>query len=122
MAPPTPISGLHERPTSSNKVAAQLSSLLPVAMVYTALWAVISDALDFNWSHFPALVVVACAAVRCTFRSGLRVVFVLLRTECAWVVRIALAIIWDLLEDLLSPLIYCVESGLAVSHVLLSFC
>lgn len=122
MAPPAPISGLHERPTSINMVATQLSSLIPLAMVYTTLWAVISDVLDFPWSHFPALVVVACATVRRTFRSGLRVVFVLLHTECVWVVRIALAIVWGLLEDLLSPLIYWVELELAVSHVLLSFC
>jgi hypothetical protein len=122
MAPPAPVSGFHAWLTSSNKMATHLSSLMPMVMIYTTLWAFVSDALNSNWSHLlPALVVVGCAAGRLMSRSGLSMVLVLLRTECAWVVRIPLEIVWGLCEDLLSLLVYYVELGLTVSHVFLSF-
>jgi hypothetical protein len=119
---PVPVSGFREWLTSSNKIATQLSSFMPMVVVCTTFLAVVSDALDTNWSHvLSALVVVACAAVRCTSRSGLHAVLILLRAECAFVARIALAIVWGLLEDLLSLSTHCVELGLTVSDVLLAF-
>lgn len=120
--PPAPVSGFHDWLTSGSKMATHLSSFMPVVVIYTTLLAVASRALDTNWSHFlPALIVVARTAVSHASRSGLRVVLVLLRAECAYMVRIAPAIIWGLLEGLLSLSVLCVELGSTVSHVLPSF-
>ena len=118
MIPPVPVSDFHDWSTSGNKTATHLSSFIPVVIMYTTLLAVARDALDTNWSY---LVVVACTTVSHASRSGLRVVLVLLRAECAYVVWRTLAIIWGWLEGLLSLSNSCVELGLTVSHLLPSF-
>ena len=92
---------------------------MPMVIIYTTLLAVVSDALDSNRPHlFSALVVVVCATVKSTSRSGLHSVLVLLRAGCAHVVQVAL-IVRGLLEDSLSLVIYCVELRLIVSRILL---
>ena len=122
MTPPAPVSGFHEWLTSSNRMATQVYSFMPMVIIYTTLLAVVSDALDTSWIHLlPTLVAVACAAIRYTSRSGLRLVFIFLRAKCTHVIRITPTILWGLLEDLRSLCIYCVELRLTVSHILLYF-
>lgn len=91
---------------------------MPMVIIYGTLMALVSDALDTDWPHLlPVVTVVACTAVRRTSCTGLRVMLVLLRAESVYVVRMALAIVWALFDDLLSPFVYCIEWGLTVSNV-----
>ena len=116
--PPPTISGLRRWLTSSNQMATRLSWLMPLVIIYGTLMALISDALDTDGPHLlPVLAVVACAAVRRTSHTGLRAMLVLFRAESVFVVRAALAIVWALFDSLLSPFIYCIESGITVSSV-----
>ena len=130
LTPPDPIqtaSVFRTLLTSSNKLATQLSSLVPMVIISGTLLAIFSDTLDAIRPHLlPIIVIVACAAVRHTSRHGLRMVLVLLPADCADVVRMTLAsvwaYIWAVLECPLSLLVYCIETGLAVSHAFLTFC
>ena len=120
LTPPVPlptISGLRRWPTPSN-VATQLSSLLPMIIIYGTLMALVSDALDADRPNLlPVMAVVVCAAVKRISHIGLRAMLVLLRAESVYVVRMALMIVCALFECLISPFTYCIELGLTVSNV-----
>lgn len=99
-------------------MATQLSSLMPMVIIYSTLMALVSGALATDRAHLlPVMAVVACAAVKRIPHTGLRAMLVLLRAESVYVVRMVLAIVWALFECLISPFTYCMELGLTVSNL-----
>jgi hypothetical protein len=119
--PPTPPQ-TRGWPTLSSKMAIQLSSLMPIVIVCGTLLAIVSDVLETTGVHLlPIIVTVACPGARIISRSGLRAGLVHIAGESVYVVWITLATLWCQLNDLLSSLIHCIESGITVSHVLPSY-